>query len=97
MEGWSATLRMKSLLFLSFSAKWISKISISCLLKSLDDVIEEMHSRKLGVMVGGSNWILFLAASKRWMTKRSCTIATHLLNLAGAEGAEIVEMLSGEG
>ena len=58
---------------------------------------EEIHSRKLGVIVGGSNWITLPSVSRRGMTKRSCTMDTHFPDLTGIGGAEAVEILSGEG
>ena len=93
IEGESANLKTKSLLVLSFSAKWASKSSISCLLKSLEEVAEYIHSKKIGVRVGGSNWIILPTVSRRGVVKRSCTMASYFPNVAGKGGAEIIEML----
>ena len=97
MEGGSSTLGMKSLLFLSFSAKWASKSPIGFLFKYFEEVAEEMHSRKWGVRVGGSNWITFPAASRRGILNRRYSMAKNFPNLAGTGGAEVVEMFSREG
>ena len=71
MEGRSSTLRIKFLLFLSFSAKWASKSLISCIFKSLEEMSEEMHLKKLGVRVGGLIWMTLPTISRRGMAKKS--------------------------
>ena len=77
MEGGSTNLRINSLLFLYFSAKWASKSPISCLVIYLEEVAEDIHSRKLGVRVGGYNWISLAVVSRRGTAKRSCDMAIH--------------------
>ena len=48
---------------------------MSYLLRSLEEVAEEMHLMKLRVRVGGSRWMTLPAASRRAVAKRSWTIA----------------------
>ena len=71
MDEGSETLKIKSLLFLSFSAKCASKIPISYLLRSLEEVAEDTHSRKLGVRVVGVSLMMLSVASRRGVVQMS--------------------------
>ena len=63
----------------------------------MEEVAEDINSRKMEVRVGGSNWIKLSAASRRRVSKVICAIAINFLNLAETGGVEDVEVLSGEG
>ena len=70
---------------------------MSFLLRPVEEMADEMHYIKEGVRVEGPSWIILSAVSKRSMTTRSWSMATHFPSLAGTGGIVVVEMLSGEG